>query len=142
MKQFLKLGIQMIVFSVLFSCEGNGTYPLFNDCNDCFSEEPTSAKLDIKLDIMSFTNTKITIYEGNLEDSIIYKSFTSITSEVEIPVSINKKYTVTAKYFFPGRNYTTVDSTTPKVKYDKESCNDPCYYIYDKKIDLRLKHTK
>jgi len=140
MKHILKPSLLLIVFLVLFSCEDTG---LITICNDCYSEEPLSAKLNVKIDLSSYNNqVEISIYEGNIEDNILYKRFYSNRPESEIPVSINKKYTLTATYFLPGRNYTTVDSATPRVKYDKTTCDDPCFYVYDKTIDLRLKHTK
>jgi hypothetical protein len=84
----------------------------------------------------------INIYEGNLEDSVLYDSFQASGTQATIPVTINKKYTVTATYYIPDNYYVAVDSATPRVKFDKTQCDDPCYFVYDKKIDLRLKYTK
>jgi len=140
MKKILKPTLLLIFFSIIFSCEDKG---LIIICKDCFSEEPTSVNLEVKVDIENITNqVEISVYEGNLEDDIIYKRFSTSSASTEIPVSLNKKYTLTATYFLPGRSYTTVDSATPKVRYDKEQCDDPCYFVYDKTIDLRLKYTK
>lgn len=122
-----------------FSCEERGL-ALVN-CPDCTANEPTKTSLEIKLDINEFEMTDINIYEGNLEDSILYATFRSAVSNT-YAVPVNKKYTVTATYNKPTGKYITVDSAFPRVKYDKVSCQDPCYYVYDKKVNLKLKYTK
>ena len=123
----------------MFSCEEQG---LVVNCTDCTTEEPINTKIYVKLDAYSYAATRIKVYEGNIEDSVIYSSFSTSASWASIPVSINKKYTITATYFIPPNDYIAVDSATPKVKFEKEQCDDPCYYVYDKKCDLRLKHYK
>lgn len=123
-----------------FSCEKSGL-ALVN-CQDCTANEPTKTSLEIKLDINEFEMTNINIYEGNLEDSILYATFRSVGVSTTYSVPVNKKYTVTATYNKPGAKYITVDSAFPRVKYDRESCQNPCYYVYDKKVDLKLKYTK
>lgn len=125
---------------VLFSCEEHG---LFVKCPDCTAEEPLKTDLEIKLDLTFYSSaTLIEVYEGNLEDNILYSSYNTLRTKTTIPVTINKKYTVTATYYIPGDYYITVDSATPRVRYDKEQCDDPCYFVYDRMIDLRLKYTK
>jgi hypothetical protein len=130
----------LLTFVFFFSCEEQG---LFIKCSDCSAEEPLNTNLEIKLDLnKNGLYTLVKIYEGNLEDSILYKSqSTNITYSLKVPVSINKKYTVTATYYIHDNYYTTVDSATPRVKYEKDQCDDPCYFVYDKVVDLRLKYT-
>jgi hypothetical protein len=53
-------------------------------------------------------------------------------------VTLNKKYTATAMYYYADNNYVVVDSAFPKVKYEKDQCNDPCYFVYDRVVNLRL----
>jgi hypothetical protein len=130
---------------LFFSCEDQG---LIVKCPDCTTDEPVSTNLEVKLDqIMEFdasrTNiNQINVYEGNIEDSVLYSSFQSSLSTYSIPVTINKKYTVTATYLIKGNYYIAIDSATPRVRFEKSQCDDPCYFVYDRKIDLRLKYTK
>lgn len=140
MRIILKLFL-LVILVLSFSCEEQG---FFVKCADCTSEEPVNTNLEIKLDLSSNGYyTLINIYEGNLEDSILYTSQqTNITYFLKVSVAINKKYTVTATYFIPDNYYTAIDSATPRVKYEKDQCDDPCYFVYDKVIDLRLKYTK
>ena len=112
-------------------------------CTDCTAEEPLKTELVIKLDIGYYgAATPVNVYEGNLEDSILYSSTNASGEEIKIPVTINKKYTVTAKYYMPDNFYIAVDAATPKVRYDKEQCDDPCYFVYDRIINLRIKYSK
>jgi hypothetical protein len=127
----------LLILVVCFSCEEQG---LFVKCADCTIEEPVKTDLEIKIDINHLgAATLINVYEGNLEDSVLYYSQYSSGSRALITVSLNKKYTVTASYYLNNDTYITVDSTIPKVKYTKDQCDDPCYFVYDKILDLRLK---
>jgi hypothetical protein len=114
---------------------------LLVNCKDCTESEPVDADLEIKLDIANYGKAiLIKVYEGNLEDSVLYKTLYAAGTGMTITVSVNKLYTVTASYYMPHDIYITVDSATPKVKYSKDQCDNPCYYVYDKKLDLRLKY--
>jgi len=136
MKRIFKL-LFLFALTVLFSCEKQG---LFVNCSDCATEEPINTKLEIKLDKAVYgTSTIITVYEGNLEDSIRYGSIFTYEKETTYTVSVNKKYAVTASYIINNKQYIAVDEATPRVKYTKDECDDPCYFVYDKVVNLRLK---
>jgi hypothetical protein len=124
-----------------FSCEEQG---LTVKCPDCTENEPTKTELELKLNLSDygFLSTLITVYEGNLEDNVIYDTFQTNDENSSVTVSLNKKYTVTATYFIPDNSYVAVDSSTPKVRFEKSQCDDPCYFVYDRILDLRLKYTK
>jgi hypothetical protein len=139
----LKITVRLFLYLILvfcFSCEEQG---LIVNCKDCTEEEPEKTFLEVKKDKDYSGNLiLINVYEGNLEDSILYTSQISTFINSSISVTINKKYTVTGTYLINGNNYIVVDSATPRVKYNKDECDEPCYYVYDKVIDLRLKYTK
>jgi hypothetical protein len=137
-----KLLILLIFFILVFffSCEKQG---LIVKCSDCTIDEPIDAQLDIKLEPGYQGSIVLKIYEGNLEDSIIYYTYvTGSPNPTSLTVTLNKKYTVTSTYYSSGKKYIAVDSATPRVTYNKDQCDDPCYFVYDRKIDLRLKYTK
>ena len=139
MKKIIKLFLLLLI-AFSFSCEEHG---ILIDCQECTEEEPVDALLELSLDVFaSGTPTNIIIYEGNLEDECIYKSFSTTLKETTIRVTLNKKYTVTAEYNVSGTTYTAVDSATPRLKYNKDQCDNPCYFVYDKKVNLKLKFTK
>jgi hypothetical protein len=136
--------IQKILFLLfiveLFSCEKQG---LIVKCPDCTTDEPLKINLNVKLDEgYSSSPTVINVYEGNLEDSVLYNSYQTTETQALIEVSLNKKYTVTATYHIADDFYIAIDSATPRVRYDKTQCDNPCYFVYDKDINLRLKYTK
>jgi hypothetical protein len=139
MKPAIKI-LLAVAFVLFFSCEDQG---LFVKCPDCVSDEPVNTNLEVKLDLpASGQVTKVNIYEGNLEDSVLYGSINTTGPNASFSVTINKKYTVTATYYVPDDYYVAVDAATPRVRYDKTHCDNPCYFVYDKNIDLRLKYTR
>lgn len=131
----------LILLVVCFSCEDQG---LIVKCPDCLEEEPFKTTLELKLntDKYRYVSALITVYEGNIEDNIVFDTFVSKYLNETVTVFLNKKYTVTATYFISSETYVAVDSATPKVRYEKSQCDNPCYFVYDKVLDLRLKYTK
>ena len=87
------------------------------------------------------SETIIRIYSGNLEDSVLLGTLIATSKDLTYTATINKKYTITATYFMSDASYTVVDSILPGVKYVTDQCADPCYIVYDKKVNLRLKYT-
>lgn len=137
MKHITKI-LVLLLFSVGFSCEKNG---IFVKCEDCIKDEPFDTRLEIRLDADINSGAIITVYEGNIEDNIIYTTFKVTTAEeTSVVVFLNRKYTVSAKYLISDTNYIVVDSATPRVTYDDMKCDEPCYYIYDSDVDLKLKN--
>jgi hypothetical protein len=127
-----------LIMVFLFSCEKTG---LLVDCSECQSQEPIAVNLTVRLSTQ-YGLIYVDVYQGYLEDSVLFSSVTSYSAKINMIVPINKKYTLTAKYLSTGNVYIVVNSVTPRVKYAKDQCNDPCYYIYDDEVDLRLKYTK
>jgi hypothetical protein len=128
------------LFVILFSCEEHG---FLVECAQCKVEEPKNAELEIQLSKpdQNMAGAKIDIYEGNLEDNILLDSFYEKTESFTYWVSLNKKYTITATYYM-GAKYTAVNSVTPRVRYSKDQCDDPCYYVYNRTVNLKLKYTE
>jgi hypothetical protein len=139
MDRIIKIA-ELFVLVIFFSCEKQG---LFIKCSECTNEEPVNANLEVKVDITDKEpSVLISIYEGNLEDSVLYTSYTSFQEISYTSVNLNKEYTATASYFRSGIKYIAVDSATPRVRYDKNQCDNPCYFVYDDVVNLKLKYTK
>jgi hypothetical protein len=137
----LKMIFLFLMLIFIFSCEKWGNIDIH--CNDCLPDEPAKAYLEIELsDNFTSSLVEVRVYLGNLEDSILYDTFQSLSREISVWVLLNKKYTLTAKYIIPGNTKIAVNSVTPQVKYDETLCDSPCYYIYNKKVNLRLKYSK
>lgn len=149
MKAF-RIFFVFLLVTFAFSCENDVLGPnrvsLVN-CSECYADEPLNAYVSIILRNpyeLGMTGGVITvdIYEGNLEDNIIFKSIQATRTEVEVNLPVNKKYTFTAGYFIDNKTYVVVNSIRPKVKYDKNSCDEPCYYTTPRKVNLKLRYTK
>ena len=144
MKRCLKSFI-FILLIICFSCEDPTCYICDENgwllkCSDCSQEEPVSAILNVKLTNIEGT-VLVTMYEGEMEDGLVYKSVEAGGPGYSFTVPLNKKYTVTAEYLINSITYISVDALTPRVKYVEDQCEEPCYFVYDRKVDLRLKYT-
>ena len=139
MKNLLRI-VFLLIMVISFSCEK----PLvIVNCDECTSTEPTDGDLKIKLsDNAGGGTTIVNIYSGTIEENILIRTLTTTSSETSVSVILKKKYTVTALYYIEGNYYTAVDSATPVVGYTKSQCTDPCYYLYDNVVNLRLKYTR
>ncbi len=129
-----------LVLALVFSCEK--TFPGLLLCRDCLDSDPLMANLELRLNADNKNGINIEIYEGNLDDSILYKTYATGASSASVFVPINKKYTIVAKYFITGYNYYVINSVTPHSKYDEVQCEKPCYIVVNNKVDMRLKHVR
>jgi hypothetical protein len=103
--------ISFLILAISFSCEDQA---FIVQCSDCTADEPVTAELYADLDPDYYYSCLIQIWEGNLEDSLLVDSYNSSSKTFTHEVTLNKT---------------------------KAQCDDPCYYLYDKKCDLRLKYT-
>ena len=110
------------------------------DCSECELTEPTTCNLHIKLgQPISGRSYDVTIYRGKIEDGIVIGNISSSTSFYH-RVSLNSEYTVTATIVINGKEYTAVDSTRPKVDVITDSCDETCYYVVNRTINLKIKY--
>jgi hypothetical protein len=137
MKRVLQIFF-IILLIINFSCEDNGWSV---NCSDCTTDKPETAILDIKLKSNTSQPVLLNAYEGELADSVLYNSVTTTNTEYYLTVRLNKKYTLTATYQIDGKTYIAVDEASPKVKFTDGQCDNPCYYVYNKVIDLSIKYT-
>jgi len=137
MKRIIRI-LFTALLAVCFSCEEKGWRA---DCNDCTVEIPRTTYLLIKLTDTGLP-VLLNIYEGELEDSVLY-DFININNvkEYSADVPVNKTFTITATYDIEDITYIAVDSATPKVRYTEDQCEEACYYVYDREVDVRLKYT-
>lgn len=126
-------GFILLVF--LFSCEEL----LIVDCTECLTGEPLKATLQIRIE-ENQQGVKINIYEGDLEDNVLFRSISTYSRAIFQDVPLNKSYTISAEYPKGDKTYVVVDSVRPRVKYTEDQCDIPCYYIYDNVVELFIKH--
>ena len=110
------------------------------DCSECELTEPTTCNLHIKLgQRINGRPYEVIIYRGTIEDGIVIDSISSGTSFYH-RVSLNSEYTVTATVVINGKEYTAVDSTRPKVDVITDACDETCYYVVNRTINLKIKY--
>ena len=129
-----------VLLTLSFSCEEIQLLTI--DCDECYQNDLREVYIFIKLETR-FGDVPVFVYEGNIEDNVLFDSFISASEETKTKVPVNKKYSVVARYHsYTGTNYTAVDAVSPHIRYEKDACVEPCYYPYDNKADLRLRHLK
>lgn len=133
LKQFLITAI-FVVMVLFFSCE---EVTIIN-CTDCYTDEPDETYLEISLDVIA-PGVIVTIYTGNLEDNLVFATYKTFAKTSYYKVLLNKSYTVTAEYVISGVSYIAVNNVKPRVTFSEEQCTNPCYYVYDKSVKLKLK---
>lgn len=126
----------LFLLTALFSCEEQG---LFVICEECDDIEPVSTELEIRLNENLETAVLINVYEGNLEDNNLINSSETFAPISYFTVKLNRRYTITATYNLTKGTFVAVDSVLPQVKFSKEACDNPCYWVYDRIINLKLK---
>lgn len=130
-----------LLFLLLLSCEDG----FVTDCRECVEGRIGDVKMELFLGGSAayepFYKT-VTIYEGEIEDSLILRRFGTERGYMEIDAMLYKNYTVTLQFAIKGKNYISVAAICPKVRYDESSCDQPCYYVYDNVADLRLRYGK
>lgn len=131
--------LKPVVFLLLtfcFSCENQG---LIVDCSSCVSQEPTTANLEIRTREIG-QPVIVNVYRGELEDSVLVATLNASFGQTNMTADLNELITLTATYVVDGIKYIVVNSITPGLKYVKDQCDEPCYFVYNDKVDLRLKY--
>lgn len=138
----MRRGSIMVILAVLlvFSCEKG----YMTDCRECDPEYPVQPLLKIYYRNPETIplNPKVTLFEGAIEDSIIIRIFylDEPLSFLTFDAILYKDYSATLEFINDGQKYITTGAARPKVRYDETSCDEPCYYVYDNVIDLRLRY--
>jgi hypothetical protein len=142
MKSDIFIIIIFLILIFIFSCEEQG---FLLPCKDCTTGEPTEAYIEAKLDFNANGSTRVQIYEGNIEDNVLFGTWDATSSSAFYwHVPLNKKYTFKATYFVAmyDDTYIALDAITPRVKFEKSRCDDPCYIVYDKVANLKVRYNK
>jgi hypothetical protein len=131
--------IILLVITMLLACDENF---VIVKCEDCLDSEPTEARVSIDVDFGTSFGGEVLIYEGNIEDNILMSRSTGYGGNMVFMLEINKKYTFKVEYIGPeGVRYSAINSVYPRVKLELEKCSgSPCYYVYDNKLNMKIKY--
>lgn len=132
--------ITICILITVFSCQKGDLFE--SRCANCFTAEPTDAEVEIFLSPYAYSNykTTISIYEGYVQDSILFQRFETTSSTWTHTLSLNKTFSFVARYYKDGIFYEAINSVTPTVKYEKFLCTNKCYRVIGNKCDLRIKY--
>jgi hypothetical protein len=124
---------------LLFSCEEG----FITDCNQCYSDDyRVILRIRYRNPDYMPNHPVVTLYEGKVSDSIVLKKFyiTDPTSYIDYNAILYKDYSATLVFYKDGQKYIITAGACPNVRYDETSCEEPCYYLYDNILDLRLRY--
>ncbi len=135
----ISLAVSLLML-LLFSCEDG----YLTDCRRCYTNVEGNVTIEIRFrnpDRVPL-NPVVTIYEGAIDEGIIIDRYyvQDPTSFISYDAILYKNYSATLEFSYDGKRYITTAAACPKVRYDESSCDEPCYYIYDNVLDLRLRY--
>lgn len=141
MKFVRKVFIAVLLTPFIFSTSCEKIFPIVN-CNECLGYEPYEATVKVKTgsNYTIFGAVTVNVYEGNDTSGEKIKTFYPSDTESTVLLSLNKTYTLEAIYIEAGKTYRALDSVKPSVKYTDSECDEECWYIYNNRVDLRLKY--
>lgn len=134
----------IIVVAFLFliwpiSCEK--IEEIFVDCNECITYYPPVADVTIRFTINKDNSfVKFKLYRGNLECEDFILDGITYGPEWDLRLDVNQYYTIVAEYISDNRIIYVVDGTDLRVKFDKSSCDQDCYFVFGDELDARLKY--
>jgi len=142
-RRILNYSIKFILFiGILYSCEG-WSETINVNCSECEPFEPEDGEIELNFSkdyIMD--GVRFVVYEGEVEENkilLIDSSYSVKHYVTDLP--LDKYYSVKAGYRTKDSIfYNVINGTTIKSKYIPESCNDECWIVIGKKIDLEIKY--
>ncbi len=141
MKFVRKIVVAVLLLPLLFTVSCEEIFPIV-DCNECLDYEPYTATVFVKTGSNStiYGSVTINIYEGIDTSGEKIKTYYPSGEESTVELNLNKTYIFEAIYIYDGKRYRAINSVNPSVKYTDSECDVECWYIYNNKVDLRLKY--
>jgi hypothetical protein len=117
------------------------------NCAECYSEEPDSADLIVKLTFNELNDSiPLVFYRGKIEDGTVEWVDTATVQkypdgEYYLYSPVNEYYSVKAEYNSKGYNKVmAVDGDKLKTRKITGECDTDCWIIKGGKLDVRLKY--
>ncbi len=130
----------VVLLTLLLSCEES----MVKDCGECYPGGIETATLIISFRTPDYipVNPVVTLYEGSVKDSIILARYfiQEPHSYIRYDALLYKDYSATLEFTLDGRRYITMAGACPQAGYDEFSCDEPCWFVYDNVIDLKLRY--
>ena len=113
------------------------------DCSECEFSEPDYGYLELTFSKHNLpSGIPFVVYEGKIEENKIVLMDTSFNTTHYIEgLGLKKYYSVKATYHSKdGMRYNVVDGSKIKSKYTTDACDDDCWVIVGKDINLTIKY--
>jgi hypothetical protein len=137
MRRALLIPAVFITVAAILSCDKI----IIVNCDNCVENEPANAELHLKLEPESYNDVTVSVYRGPIDDNILIDSFVTSSTDYTYTVDLNTKYTFAAEYILiSGKTVVVINTAWPRVKYEKEQCENNCYYTYDTTVNLKIKY--
>lgn len=146
MKNYIIILVTVLFFVISFSC-GKDSVFFDVDCDECESEKPDSAYLLVRLSFSDLNDSiPLVFYRGKIEDNVVewvdtatYALYSDGDYELFSPV--NKYYSIKAEYkTSDGRKITAVDGNKFATRHVTDVCDEDCWLMRGKVLDVRLKY--
>jgi hypothetical protein len=141
----MKNTVILLIISLLFLLSGCGgtIWMKEGECDYCYSEKPelVSANLIFSGHIIQEDEASsiwYTVYDGEAFNSEVIEEGYVNKSDFKVYLEPSKTYTVVAIYFLRDKTYYVINECFTKIKYLRQTCDNPCYYVYDIQCELNL----
>lgn len=138
------LSISVMLFSIfMLSCDDD-VEPYEDsetiDCEYCYEEMPQYVDMNLEFNMtLNAETVYFTVFSGYAFTSSVYMTGTSNENSIWISVVPDQKYTIVAEYSRSGRVVQVINDCYVKTEFFKSACDNPCYYVYEAKCDLKLR---
>ena len=131
--------IIIVIIIAFHSCSAENLIE-FN-CEECYIDKPlyTTAQANLTINHEN-QEIPITIYRGSPDSNEIVFSDTITDKTLWIDIENQVEYTFVARYTRNGRTHYVTNTLKTRVDFYPESCSDPCYFVTNKMVNLRVKY--
>jgi hypothetical protein len=138
--QIIRKNIVIFIVLIMFIFGCKPEYSFEYNASTCLPAKPLSFTIHPKI-TLDYENKHIpvTVYLGSIDDNNIVIERTLSKEVTGLYLKTETYYTIVAKYIRNGRTHFVINSIEIEVVKNCEDCPDPCFYVYAREIDLRLK---
>lgn len=137
----LTLSLFTILITSITSCNPEEWDPV--DCNECYTNKPSDAELNVKLTINNMNpSVIIDVYSGRLEEELLILTDTVRSETWSTILPVEEYYTITATYRAATGNFnvTAIDGNFIRLRRIRASCDDPCWVVRGNNFNVKLKY--
>lgn len=128
------------VFVLLSTCETDDFDMEEIDCADCFEEKPETSYLLIRYSQEVNDTVRVEIFRGYVDQSMMEWSGYAFESPLFLySTPVDNYYSVKLTYTVDSSKISVIDAGVLETEYIRNYCENNCYIIKGREMDLRLK---